>query len=217
MRPYLTRDGDYFVEHRKRMEKARAEGADLFVSIHADSIRDRSITGSSVYVLSARGATSEAAKILAERENAADLVGGVSLDRKDDVLNSVLVDLLQNASMTASMDAANHVLSELDRVGEVRKSRVQQAGFLVLKSPEIPSMLVETAYISNPEEERRLRDPKYQGRLAGAILTGFRGYFYDNPPPGTRIAQLAAARRANGAVTARTSSASMPGGTLSEP
>ena len=195
MRPFLTRDGDYFVEHRRRMEKARSEQADLFVSIHADSIRDRSVAGSSVYVLSARGASDEAAKILAERENAADLVGGVSLDSKDDVLNSVLVDLLQNASMTASMEAAQHVLGELDRVGEVRKPRVQQARFLVLKSPEIPSMLVETAYISNPQDERKLRDSSYQARLASAILAGLHSYFYDNPPPGTRIAQLAAAQR----------------------
>lgn len=215
MRPFLTRDGDYFVEHRKRMERARGEQADLFVSIHADSIRDRSVTGSSVYVLSARGASDEAAKILAERENAADLVGGVSLDSKDDVLNSVLVDLLQNASMTASMEAATHVLGELDRVGVVRKPRVQQARFLVLKSPEIPSMLVETAYISNPDEERRLKDSSYQARLATAILSGFRGYFYDNPPPGTRIAQLAAAQRSGSVVTARSTE---PGGSsLSRP
>jgi len=216
MRPFLTRDGDYFVEHRKRMEKARSEQADLFVSIHADSIRDRSIAGSSVYVLSARGASNEAARILAERENAADLVGGVSLDRKDDVLNSVLVDLLQNASMTASMDVAQHVLSELDRVGAVRKSRVQQAGFLVLKSPEIPSMLVETAYISNPQEERRLKDPKYQARLASAILAGFRGYFYDNPPPGTRIAQLAAAQRTGTVVAVQSANSTPAGGAHAE-
>jgi len=204
MRPYLTRDGDYFVMHRNRMGKARAGQADLFVSIHADSIRDRNVAGSSVYVLSERGASDEAAKILADRENAADLVGGVSLDQKDDVLKSVLVDLLQNASMTASMEAAQHVLSELDRVGEVRKSRVQQARFLVLKSPEIPSMLVETAYISNPSDERRLRDPNYQARLADAILAGLRSYFYDNPPPGTRIAQLAAAQRSGRIAAAQT-------------
>jgi N-acetylmuramoyl-L-alanine amidase len=209
MRPYLTRDGDYFVEHRRRMEKARAEQADLFVSIHADSIRDRAVAGASVYVLSARGASDEAAKILAERENAADLIGGVSLDTKDDVLSSVLVDLLQNASMTASMEAAQHVLGELERVGEVRKPRVQQARFLVLKSPEIPSMLVETAYISNPQDERRLRDSGYQQRLASAILAGFRSYFYDNPPPGTRIAQLAAAQR-SGRIAAVSASSSGP-------
>jgi N-acetylmuramoyl-L-alanine amidase len=209
MRPFLTRDGDYFVEHRRRMEKARSEQADLFVSIHADSIRDRGVAGSSVYVLSARGASDEAAKILADRENAADLVGGVSLDSKDDVLSSVLVDLLQNASMTASMEAAQHVLSELDRVGEVRKPRVQQARFLVLKSPEIPSMLVETAYISNPQDERKLKDSNYQARLASAILAGLRSYFYDNPPPGTRIAQLAAAQR-SGRIAAVSASAAGP-------
>jgi N-acetylmuramoyl-L-alanine amidase len=211
MRPYLTRDGDYFVPHRNRMGKARAGQADLFVSIHADSIRDRSVAGSSVYVLSERGASDEAAKILADRENAADLVGGVSLDQKDDVLKSVLVDLLQNASMTASMEAAQHVLSELDRVGEVRKSRVQQARFLVLKSPEIPSMLVETAYISNPSDERRLRDPNYQARLSDAILAGLHSYFYDNPPPGTRIAQLAAAQRSGRLAAAQTTTGATGG------
>jgi N-acetylmuramoyl-L-alanine amidase len=145
-----------------------------------------------VYVLSDRGATSEAARWLAERENAADLMGGVSLDDKDKELASVLLDLSQTASISASMDAAQQVLNSLDRVGEVRKPRVQQAGFVVLKSPDIPSMLIETDYISNPGEESRLRTLAHQGKLADAIFAGLRGYFESNPPAGTRFA---AARR----------------------
>ncbi|HEV7716688.1 MAG TPA: N-acetylmuramoyl-L-alanine amidase, partial [Steroidobacteraceae bacterium] len=157
MRAVLTRDNDTFVVLRDRMHRARLAKADLFVSVHADSIRDRNISGASVYVLSDRGATSEAARWLAERENSADLMGGVKLDDKDNALASVLIDLSQTASLSASMTAAERVLSSLDGVSEVRKSSVQQAGFVVLKSPDIPSMLVETAYISNPSEEGRLR------------------------------------------------------------
>jgi N-acetylmuramoyl-L-alanine amidase len=192
MRAVLTRDGDYFVPLRDRMRRARARQADLFVSIHADSIRDRSVDGSSVYILSPRGATDEAARWLAERENASDLIGGVTLDDKGDVLASVLLDLSQSASLTASQAAAEHVLHQLNRVGEIRKPQVQQAGFVVLKSPDIPSMLVETAYISNPQEELRLRGAMHQGKLASAIHQGLRTYFYDDPPAGTRIAELAA-------------------------
>ena len=176
------------------MRKARERRADLFVSIHADAIRDRSVSGSSVYMLSPRGASDEASRWLAERENASDLIGGVSLDDKDGVLASVLLDLSQTASMSASMTAAERVLLELDRIGEVRKPSVQQAGFLVLKSPDIPSMLVETAYISNPGEERRLKDRRHQEKLASAIHGGVRGYFYENPPPGSRVAALVAQR-----------------------
>jgi N-acetylmuramoyl-L-alanine amidase len=194
MRAVLIRNGDYYVTLRDRMNRARAEKADLFVSVHADSIRDRSIAGSSVYVLSPRGASDEAARWLAERENASDLIGGVSLDDKDNVLASVLLDLSQTASLTASLSAAESVLGELDRVGEVRKRNVQQAGFVVLKSPDIPSLLIETAYISNPGEEKRLKDPRRQDQLATAIHAGIRGYFYENPPPGTRLAELVAQR-----------------------
>jgi N-acetylmuramoyl-L-alanine amidase len=193
MRAVLIRDGDYFVPLRDRIGRARAAQADLFVSVHADAVRDPTVAGSSVYVLSARGATSEAAKWLADRENAADLVGGVSLEDKDNVLRSVLLDLSQSAAMSASMVAAEKVLNELNTVGEVRKARVQQAGFVVLKSPDIPSLLIETAYITNPGEEKRLRDEKYQARLADAILAGLRTYFHENPPPGTRLAALLAA------------------------
>jgi N-acetylmuramoyl-L-alanine amidase len=191
MRAVLTRDGDYFVPLRDRMRRARAQQADLFVSIHADSIRDRSVDGSSVYILSQRGATDEASRWLAERENASDLIGGVSLDDKGDVLASVLLDLSQSASLTASQAAAERVLRQLNQVGEVRKPQVQQARFMVLKSPDIPSMLVETAYISNPLEERRLRGAAHQAKLAGAIHQGLRAYFYADPPAGTRIAELA--------------------------
>ena len=193
MKAILTRGGDYFVPLRDRMRRARAQQADLFVSIHADSIRDRSIDGSSVYILSQRGATDEASRWLAERENASDLIGGVSLDDKDNVLASVLLDLSQSASLNASQVAAERVLHQLTQAGEVRKHEVQQARFMVLKSPDIPSMLVETAYISNPQEEQRLRTPAHQARLAAAIHQGVRDYFYANPPMGTRIAQLAAA------------------------
>ncbi len=195
MRAVLTRDGDYFVPFRERIRRAHDQNADLFVSVHADAFVNREVRGSSVYVLSTRRASSEAARILADRENAADLIGGVSLDDKDDVLASVLLDLSQNASISASREAAARVLAELDRVGQLKKSDVQHASLIVLTSPDVPSMLVETAYISNPDEERKLRDPGHQGKLAGAIHAGVRRFFYDNPPPGTRIAMLAARER----------------------
>ena len=162
MRAVLTRAGDYFVPLRDRMRRARAQQADLFVSVHADSILDRSIDGSSVYILSQHGASNEASRWLADRENASDLIGGVSLDDKSDVLASVLLDLSQSAAMNASQLAAGRVLRQLSQAGEVRKAQVQQAGFMVLKSPDIPSMLVETAYISNPQEEQRLRTQAHQ-------------------------------------------------------
>ena len=190
MRAVLIRDSDYFVVLRDRMLKARAAKADLFVSIHADSIQDRSITGASVYVLSERGASNEAARWLAERENAADLMGGVKLDDKDQSLASVLLDLSQTANLSASMTAAERVLSELDRSVEVRKPRVQQAGLIVLKSPDIPSMLVETGYISSPSEESRLKSSRHQELVADTIFSGLRGYFEVNPPAGTRLAKL---------------------------
>ena len=193
MKAVLIRGGDYFVPLVERMRRARAQQADLFVSIHADSIRDRSIDGSSVYILSQRGASNEASRWLAERENASDLIGGVSLDDKDDLLASVLLDLSQSAAINASQVAAERVLHTLTQAGEIRKHEVQRAGFVVLKSPDIPSMLVETAYISNPQEEQRLRAPAHQARLAAAIHQGVHDYFYANPPMGTRIAQLAGA------------------------
>jgi N-acetylmuramoyl-L-alanine amidase len=193
MRAVLTRNRDEFLVLRDRIRRARVAKADMFISVHADSIANHDVTGASVYVLSERGATNESARWLAERENAADLMGGVSLDDKDNTLASVLLDLSQSANISASMTAAQRVLTALDNVGQVRKSQVQQAGFVVLKSPDIPSMLVETAYISNPSEELRLRSPKQQVNLAEAIFAGLRNYFEQNPPAGTRFAQ---ARRA---------------------
>jgi N-acetylmuramoyl-L-alanine amidase len=197
MRAILTRDSDLFLAHRVRIRRARDQKADMFISIHADAFTDRSVAGSSVYVLSPRGASDEAARWLAERENAADLLGGVSLEDKSDVLASVLLDLSQGAAMSASADAADHVLHELYRVGNVKRRTVQYAGFLVLKSPDIPSMLVETAFISNPAEEVRLKDSSHQERLAEAVFAGVRTYFYTSPPPGTRIAQLRQERDAS--------------------
>jgi len=211
MKAVLTRDGDYFVPLRDRMRRARARQADLFVSIHADSIRDRSVDGSSVYILSQHGATTEAARWLAERQNAADLIGGVQLDNKGDMLASVLLDLSQTAALTASHTAAEHVLRQLNLVGEVRKPLVQQAGFMVLKSPDIPSMLIETAYISNPAEELRLRSVAHQAKLAAAIHQGLREYFYADPPSGTRIAQIRQREpRAELATTERDASSTAP-------
>lgn len=172
MRAVLTRDGDYFLPLRTRMDRARAKRADLFVSVHADAVHDRRVQGSSVYVLSQRGASSEAAKWLAANENAADLVGGVSLDDKDRMLKTVLLDLSQAASLDASIDLGNSVLRGLRGVGRVHHARVQSAGFMVLKSPDIPSILVETAFISNPVEEKRLRSESYRQKLARAIFNG---------------------------------------------
>jgi N-acetylmuramoyl-L-alanine amidase len=188
MRAVLTRNRDEFLVLRERIRRARVAKADMFISVHADSIANRDVSGASVYVLSERGASNETARWLAERENAADLMGGVSLDDKDNTLASVLLDLSQSANISASMTAAQRVLAQLDGVGQVRKSEVQQAGFVVLKSPDIPSMLVETAYISNPSEELRLRNPRQQAGVADAIFSGVRSYFERNPPAGTRFA-----------------------------
>lgn len=190
MRAVLTRDSDEFVVLRDRIQRARAAKADMFISIHADASPDRSVSGCSVYILSERGATSEAARWLAERENAADLIGGVKLDDKDSTLASVLLDLSQSAAISASMNAAQYVLASLDGVQEARTSKVQQAGFVVLKSPDIPSMLIETAYISNPIEERKLASVSGQRKLAAAIFRGVRAYFLDHPPDGTKLSLM---------------------------
>jgi N-acetylmuramoyl-L-alanine amidase len=188
MTAVLVRNGDYYVDHRERMEIARRSKADLFVSVHADAVKDSRAGGASVYALSLKGASDEAARQLAERENASVRVGGVTLDDKDEVLASVLLDLSQSAALSASLDVGSKVIGELARLGKVHRRTVQQAGFLVLKSPDMPSILVETAFISNPSEEKKLRDAGHQGRLADAILAGVRTYFYTNPPPDTRIA-----------------------------
>jgi len=190
MRPVLIREGDYYIGLRQRMDKARKHNADLFISIHADAFRDRRARGSSVFVLSRRGASSEMARWIAAKENAADLAGGVSLDDKDDVLAGVLLDLSQSASIAASHEVASNMLGELKRIGKTHKSDVQRAGFVVLKSPDIPSILVETAFISNPDEENNLRSKQHQAKLAKAMLSGIRDYFDNHPPPGTlRVAR----------------------------
>jgi N-acetylmuramoyl-L-alanine amidase len=189
MRAVLIRDGDYFIPLRKRIDKARQHQADLFVSIHADAFQDRRVRGSSVYTLSNGGATSEAAKWLAERENRADLIGGVNLSDQNDVLAGVLLDMTQNATLEHSSIAADRVLSKLRALGDVHQTQIQKAGFAVLKSPDIPSMLVETAFISNPDEEKRLRTGSYQDKLADYLVEGIIDYFEDYPPPGTRFAR----------------------------
>jgi N-acetylmuramoyl-L-alanine amidase len=188
MRPVMIRNGDYYVSLRQRMRVARKARADLFVSIHADAYTKRHVHGSSVYTLSERGASSEAARWLAARENAADLVGGVSLDDKDDLLASVLLDLSQTATREVSQEVAGKVLDNLKRVGRLHKRQVQHAGFVVLKSPDIPSILVETAFISNPHEENNLRNKRHQARLANAMFKGILEYFALRAPPGMRVA-----------------------------
>nr|VFJ92324.1 MAG: N-acetylmuramoyl-L-alanine amidase [Candidatus Kentron sp. LFY] len=188
IRAFLVRDGDYYIGLKKRMRIARNHKADLFISIHADAFRNPLVYGSSVYVLSQRGASSEAAKWLADRENSADLVGGVSLDDKDDLLASVLLDLSQTATLDASINLGANILNELKKLGKTHKKKVQRAGFMVLKSPDIPSILIETAFISNPDEERRLRNSRHQQRVAKAILTGVLRYLKNNAPQDTMLA-----------------------------
>ena len=188
MSAVLTRDGDYFIPLEQRYLKARKAKADLFVSIHADAFTNSDARGSSVWVLSPRGATSEAARWLADRENRADLVGGISLDDKDDTLAKVLLDLSQGATMGASNAVAEQVLASLKKLGPTHRNYVERANFVVLRSPDVPSILVETAFITNPTEEARLTSPDHREKLAGAILDGVRDYFRASPPPGSLFA-----------------------------
>jgi len=188
MSAVLTRTGDYYIPLRDRFEKARKARADLFVSIHADAFKNRKVSGSSVFVLSSKGASSEFARRLAASENSSDLVGGVTLNDKDDMLASVLLDLSQSATMEASHAVADSVFGSLRVLGKTHKSDVEHANFMVLKSPDVPSILVETAFISNPSEEKRLNDPAWQRKTARAITDGIQNYFYMSPPPGTWIA-----------------------------
>jgi len=181
MRALLTRDGDYYLPLNARVEKARKVKADLFVSVHADAFIRPHARGSSVFTLSQRP-TSEAARWLAKQENDADLVGGVNLDGKDRFLAQTLLDLSQTATTDHSLKLGGAVLAELGQVNTLHKARVEQAGFAVLKAPDVPSILVETAFISNPEEEKRLNDQAYQDKLARAILSGIKRYFAKNPP-----------------------------------
>lgn len=176
MRAYLVRQGDYYIGLRKRMVLAREQGADLFISIHADSFKDPKASGASVYVLSEKGASNEAARWLAERENRADLIGGVSLEDKGNVLASVLLDLSQTHSQHASNELASHLIKNLGKVTDLHHKSVQRAGFMVLKSPDIPSVLVELGFISNQIGEKKLLSKQHQQQLANALLAGIQSY-----------------------------------------
>jgi len=192
-RAELVRTGDYFIPLRKRTEIARKKGADLFVSVHADAAPRSSAYGASVFALSDRGATSETARWLADSENRSDLIGGagnVSLDDKDRMLAGVLLDLSMTASLSSSLNVGQKVLSNMGRITPLHKRRVEQAGFMVLKSPDIPSILVETGFISNPSEARKLQTRSHQQALARSIHNGVKQFFHENPPPGTYVAWL---------------------------
>ncbi len=191
MQAFLTRDGDYFISLRKRIGLARSKGphpADLFISIHADGFRSAKARGSSVYTLSSKGASSEEARWLADKENAADLAGGVSLADRDETVAEVLLDMSMTNTNHESIVFANSVLSELKKIGKVHKRNVEKAGFVVLKSPDIPSILVETAFITNPNEERLLRSAKHQDKLASAILNGVSHFVKKSPTLSARMA-----------------------------
>ena len=188
MRAVLIRTGDYYVPLEERYARAREARADLFVSLHADAFRDFRVRGSSVYVLSRRGASSEAARMLAKSENRSDLVGGVKLDRGDDVLSSVLLDLSQNVAMEYSTEAAESILGQLGRVGKQHREQVERANFVVLRSPDVPSVLVEVGFISNPNDEANLKSGTHRRQVAEAIVDGVRQHFFDTAPQGTWIA-----------------------------
>lgn len=210
MRAYLVRDTDVYVERPMRARKARAAKADMFVSIHADAAENRSAWGSSVYVLSTRGASSQHARWLADKENASDLVGGVRLTR--DTLSNVLLDLAQSGHMKASQDAAGYVLDDLKRLGKTHKPQIEFANFEVLRNADMPAMLVETGFISNPDEEKRLFDPAHQRKVAAAVLGGIQAYFTRQPPPGTLFAARAKAAEGTVVASAAAASASVTGG-----
>ncbi len=209
MKAVLTRDSDFYIPLKQRYQIAREHNADLFVSIHADAFTSDDARGSSVWVLSPRGKTSEAARWLADRENRADLIGGTTLDDKDDSLAKVLLDLQQGWAMQASDVVAGNVLKALAQLGPTHRGYVERANFVVLRSPDVPSILVETAFISNPAEESRLRDPAHQKKLAEAVMGGVRNYFESTPPPGTWFAAEAARR--NGVQLAASGSDSSTG------
>ena len=191
MRAVLTRDSDFFVPLHVRVQKARRVQSDLFLSIHADAWVKPEARGSSVFVLSERGASSAQARLLAQKENEADLIGGVNAAAKDPFLMRTLIDLSQTATINDSLKLGKYLLGELGAINTLHKNNVEQAGFAVLKAPDIPSALIETAFISNPEEERRLRDDAYQDRLAEAIMRGVRQFFIKHPPgPKSSLAAL---------------------------
>lgn len=190
-RPLLIRQDDYFLAHRERTAIARDNQADVFLSIHADAFKTPQANGASVYALSQRGATSETARWLAEKENRADLIGGaggVSLGDKDDLLAGVLLDLSMTASLSASLDMGQHVLNEIKPINRLHKRQVEQAAFLVLKSPDIPSLLIETGFISNPQEAAKLKTRRHQQAMARAIFYGVKRYMDENPPGGSYLA-----------------------------
>ena len=192
-KPYLVRTGDYFVGLRDRTKRARKANADLFISIHADAFSSPKASGGSVFALSQRSATSETARWLADKENSSDLIGGVgglSLDDKEDLLAGVLLDLSMTASLSVSLELGQIVLGSMGKVARLHKSRVEQAGFAVLKSPDIPSLLIETGFLSNPKEARKLRSSSYQVQMAQSIFHGIKHYFLQMPPPGTYFASL---------------------------
>jgi N-acetylmuramoyl-L-alanine amidase len=197
----LTRTGDYFIPLKKRRDIARNMKADLFVSIHADAFTRSSARGASVFALSRTGATSETARFLAQRENESDLIGGVggiSLDDKDEVLAGVLVDLSMTATLNSSLQVGSHVLKSMGGIAHLHKRHVEQAGFMVLKSPDVPSILVETGFISNPEESRKLATATYRKQMAHSVFSGIRNYFVQHPPAGTLLAaQLASGQLKN--------------------
>lgn len=188
MKAVMVRKGDYYIKLRKRMQIARAAKADLFVSIHADAFKSSKVKGASVFTLSNRGASSEAARWLARNENAADMVGGLVLADKEEMVASILMDLSQTATKEASRNVAKNILKNFKTIGDLHKNDVQKAGFMVLKSPDIPSILVETAFISNPAEEKKLKSSKHQTRMARAIYKGVVGYFEQHAPAGTYMA-----------------------------
>ncbi|MDA9919718.1 N-acetylmuramoyl-L-alanine amidase [Porticoccaceae bacterium] len=188
----LVRSGDYYLAHRQRSQLAREKQADFFISIHADAFTDPQAHGASVYALSTKGATSEAARYLASKENRADLIGGasnLSLDDRDDVLAGVLLDLSMTATLSSSLEAGKYVLKNMGSVARLHKKKVEQAGFLVLKSPDLPSLLIETGFISNPKEARQLSSGKYQQRMADAIYDGLVQFYSEHPPVGTLLAK----------------------------
>jgi len=187
MRPYLTRDGDYFVPLHVRVQKARRVEADLFISIHADAFIEPRAKGASVFALSQMGASSSMARWMANKENASDLIGGINIKTQDRQVANLLLDMSTTAQIKDSMQVANSVLKQIGGFAALHKGKVEQASFAVLKAPDIPSILVETAFISNPQEEARLNDDGYQDRIAEAILRGIKEYFSKNPPVARRV------------------------------
>src|SRR5690606_6000118 len=188
LKAHLVRDADVFIPLNRRAQLARAAGADMFISIHADAAENRNAKGSSVHVLSFEGASWQRARWLADKEHAADLSGGARVAASDNMLTNVLLDLTRSGQMKASEDAGNHVLQGLKRIGNNHKPHIERANFAVLRTSDMPAMLVETAFLSNPEEEARLVDPAFQANVARAVLDGVRTYFTSQPPPGTLFA-----------------------------